>query len=68
MPASDGQADDLEQLAHALPAAVAVRASPWTRSGSPTMRADAVPRVQRRERVLEDHLHLPAQRAQRRRR
>ena len=38
-------------------------ARPCTRSGSPTIRPIAVARVQRRERVLEDHLHPPAQSA-----
>jgi hypothetical protein len=37
---------------------------PVHRSGSPTIRPIAVPRVQRRERILEDHLHPPRKRPQ----
>ena len=63
-PASGGQADALEQLPHPRRARRAVRRSPWTRIGSPIDAPDRVPRVERGERVLEDHLHAPAQRPQ----
>ena len=57
------QPHDVQQVAHArrgvLAAAEAVCAN---RLGHDA--ADAVPRVQRRERVLEDHLHPAAKRAQ----
>ena len=59
-----GQADGLEQLAHPLPrpgpAREAVRAERLADDAP-----DAVPRVERGERILEDHLHSPAQRPQR---
>src|SRR5206468_2148282 len=58
-----GEADDLEQLAHAARSVAAagetVRAQRL--ADDP---ADAVPRVERGERILEDHLHAPAQRPQ----
>ena len=38
--------------------------TPWTRSGSATIARDPLARVQRLVRVLEDHLHPPAQLAQ----
>jgi hypothetical protein len=37
---------------------------PWTSNGSPTEVEERHARIERRERILEDHLHLAAERAQ----
>ena len=58
-----GQADDLEQLADLAPdAPCRARAVHAQRLADDA--ADGVARVERRERVLEDHLHPPPQRPQ----
>ena len=58
-----GQADDLEQVAD-----LRARLAPAREAVGPQRladdAADAVARVERRERILEDHLHPPAQRPQ----
>ena len=56
------EADDLEQLLHA-PAHLAARALPVDAERVADDLADALARVERRVRVLEDHLHLAAERA-----
>ena len=55
------EADRAEQLAHACRAAVR-SVMPWKRSGSASDIAHRHARVERRVRVLEDHLHPAAQR------
>ena len=60
----DAQPDQLEQLADPRLAARRRRATPWMTSGSPTISQHRHARVERRERVLEDDLHLAADRLQ----
>ena len=57
------EADDLEQLAHTRRRPACRCARPCVHERLADDPADAVARVERRERVLEDHLHPPAQRA-----
>src|SRR5205085_10171197 len=59
------QPDDLQQLAHAPRRVAAARGETVHAQRLADDAADAVPRVERRERILEDHLHPPTQRAQR---
>ena len=59
-----GQADDARAARARAPAPLASRREPVHPQRLADDAADAVPRVQRRERVLEDHLHPPAQRPQ----
>ena len=55
------QADELQQLLH-LALDLVLGHDPWSRNGVADDRADGLPRVQRRVRVLEDHLHVAADR------
>ena len=63
MPQLAAQADRVEHLGDAR-VERAPRASRWSRSGSPTMSPQRHARVERRVRILEDHVQLAAQRAQ----
>ena len=56
--------DDVHQLLHA-PLGARSRDWPWMHERVGDDRADALARVERRVRILEDHLHLAPQRAQR---
>ena len=58
-----GKADGDEELAHA-PGGFAATGEPVRPQRLADDATDAMPRVERRERVLEDHLHPPAQRPQ----
>ena len=58
------QPDDLEQLRGRARSRRAGSARPCVADGSPMIRPDGMARVERRERVLEDHLHPPPQRPQ----